>query len=99
MKMSPDDCYALRQAYEPLTHNATGRGIELASIAISLKRLADALERHAMVSDPVAVEPTVSFETSKAQVERECTCHPDDRKGRPCQRRFALFECFPDRCV
>ncbi len=51
MKMKPDDAYALRMALEPLTYSATAEdhdqdsnGIFMASIAISLRRIADALE-------------------------------------------------------
>jgi hypothetical protein len=47
MEMKPDDAYALRMALEPVTHTGTGYdGKELAlySIAISLKRIADALD-------------------------------------------------------
>jgi hypothetical protein len=46
MEMKPDDAYALRMALEPLTQNATTEDsaeLALCSIAISLKRIADAL--------------------------------------------------------
>jgi hypothetical protein len=47
VKLPPDDAYALRMALEPLTHKVTDgdcNDIAIASIAISLKRIADATE-------------------------------------------------------
>lgn len=29
------------------------------------------------------------------RMEQTCTCHPDDRKGRPCEGKRAFTECFP----
>jgi len=54
VKMTPDDGAALRLALEPLTHSMVGEkdsgrdegnSIAMASIAVSLRRVADALEK------------------------------------------------------
>jgi hypothetical protein len=53
VKMTPDDALKLRVALEPLTHPMVGEETEedagnmiaVASIAVSLKRVADAMEK------------------------------------------------------
>jgi len=77
MKMQPDDAYALRMALEPLTHAATeydppqlfaAGELALASIAISLKRIADAIEGNptkAGIADAVQFAITEGILTAK----------------------------------
>ncbi len=74
MELKLEDVIAYRNALEPLTRSATGDDIELASIAISLRRIADAMTQGTLVIDP----PKVPANDVKRCIYPDCDC------GEPC---------------